>query len=349
MTTHRTIDPYAFFANQALEHRPAHVFTGRNRGQFAAWKKRVLPQVLATLGAWPRRTPANPQRLAAWREDGIIKERWVIDTQPGLSAIVLIYRPASLRRGERRPALLCCHGHGPTGKDAVMGLASPDQIKTYNYDYGLQMAKAGFVTYALDWLGFGERDSQLKPHNHNVFGHRDPCNVYYLCATMLGTTLLAMNLHDARCTTDFVCDQPYVDADNLGVMGLSLGGTMTTWSALADERFKAADIICYAGPFYDIAYRTYNVCGSQVTPGIFALVDTPELQGLIAPRPLLAEIGIHDKCFHVDHTLGEHHKRLERIYKAAGAELELDLFPGTHAWGGNKSVAFFRKHLGGQW
>jgi hypothetical protein len=86
-----------------------------------------------------------------------------------------------------------------------------------------------------------------------------------------------------------------------------------------------------------------------VTPGIFALVDTPELQGLIAPRPLLAEIGIHDKCFHVDHTLGEHHKRLERIYKAAGAELELDLFPGTHAWGGNKSVAFFRKHLGGQW
>ncbi len=27
--------------------------------------------------------------------------------------------------------------------------------------------------------------------------------------------------------------------------------------------------------------------------------------------------------------------------------LELDLFAGEHAWGGNKSVAFFRKYLGG--
>ena len=29
--------------------------------------------------------------------------------------------------------------------------------------------------------------------------------------------------------------------------------------------------------------------------------------------------------------------------------LELDLFPGPHAWGGNKSEAFFRKHLGAAW
>jgi len=25
--------------------------------------------------------------------------------------------------------------------------------------------------------------------------------------------------------------------------------------------------------------------------------------------------------------------------------LELDLHPGPHAWGGNKSAAFFKKHL----
>ena len=29
--------------------------------------------------------------------------------------------------------------------------------------------------------------------------------------------------------------------------------------------------------------------------------------------------------------------------------LELDVFPDEHAWGGNKSEAFFRKHLGGEW
>ena len=40
--------------------------------------------------------------------------------------------------------------------------------------------------------------------------------------------------------------------------------------------------------------------------------------------------------------------KVERIYRAAGArdKLELDLFPGEHGWGGNKSVGFFKKHLG---
>ena len=38
----------------------------------------------------------------------------------------------------------------------------------------------------------------------------------------------------------------------------------------------------------------------------------------------------------------------EKIYRAAGAtdRLELDLFPGPHAWGANKSAAFFAECLG---
>jgi dienelactone hydrolase len=347
MTTHRIIDPQSFFDRLAQSHRPQHAFAGRTAQQFRQWKKKTLPAVLGTLGQWPQKVRPNAQMLAQWREDGLIKERWVIDTQANLSAIVLVFRPESIKRGQRRPALLCCHGHGPGGKDPVMGIGDPQRIAVHNYDYGLKMAQAGFVTYSLDWLGFGERDSRSKPHYFSGYGtHRDPCNVNYLCATLLGTTVMAINLHDARCATDFVCEQPYVNPQKLGVMGLSLGGTMTTWCALTDDRYKAADVMCYAGPFYDIAYRTYNVCGSQVTPGLFSLVDTPELLGLIAPRPLLVELGVHDNCFHIDHTLGSHYSQLQRIYKAAGAPLDLDLFPGGHAWGGNRSVEFFRKHLG---
>jgi hypothetical protein len=44
------------------------------------------------------------------------------------------------------------------------------------------------------------------------------------------------------------------------------------------------------------------------------------------------------------------YKRLSAIYRAAGAadRLELDLHPGAHGWGANKSEAFFRKHLDGE-
>lgn len=355
MTTKRTIDSYTFFERAAAAHKPVEGFTGKTKSQFQAWKRRVLPKVLGTLGKLPRKVPVNAELMVQWTQDALVKQRWVIDVQPGLSAIVLLFRPESMAKGEKRPAILCCHGHGPFGKDPIMGIdASPEMaqnVRQHNYNYGLQMAKAGFVTYSLDWLGFGERDSRRKPHDHAGGAGRDPCNVNYLCATLLGTTLLAMNCHDGSRATDFVCAQPFVDPKRLGVMGLSQGGTMTTWMALTDGRFVAADIICYVGPFYDIAFRTYNVCGSQVTPGLFELVDTFDLQGLIAPRPVLMEIGIHDTCFHIDHSLSGHYRKLEKIYAAAGAtdKLELDLFPTEHAWGGNKSVEFFRKHLKADW
>jgi hypothetical protein len=355
MSTTRNINPFEFFRRTAEEHRPAHRFTGRTRAQFTAWQKKALPAVLATAGSRPASVAPRPELLVQWEEDGLIKERWVLNTQPHLSVILLVFRPANLKRGEKRPAIFCAHGHGAYGKDPVMGLnfepGRQQSINECNYDYGLQMARRGFVTYSIDWLGFGERDSRSKPHNINKIGQRDACNVHYLCATMLGTTPMAINLHDARVVTDFVAGQKYVDADNLGVMGLSYGGTMTTWLALDDKRFKAVNIICYAGPFQDIAYDTYNVCGSQVTPGLFGLVDTFDLQGLIAPRPLLVEIGIHDRCFQVDHSLNGHYRALEKIYAAAGAadRLELDLHHNDHAWGDNRSEAFFRTHLQARW
>lgn len=346
----RNLNPFTFFESLAAEHKPQHAFTGQTPAQFKAWQKATLPRVLATLGSAPRKVNPNPELLSEWAEDGLIKQRWVIDVQPNLSAVVLIFRPANLAPGEKRPAILCCHGHGPLGKNGPMGLAydgpSQSNIKGHNYDYGRQMAQKGFVTYALDWLGFGERDSRNKPHYYSGLEGRDPCNVHYLCATMLGTSMLALNLHDAARATDLVCQQPFVDAGNLGVMGLSLGGTMTTWAALADARFKAANIICYAGPWHEIAYRTYNVCGSQVTPGVFGLVDVSDLQGLIAPRPLLLEVGLADSCFESDHSL-QNARAVERIYKAAGASdrFDTDVFPGEHAWGGRKSDAFFKKWL----
>jgi hypothetical protein len=83
-----------------------------------------------------------------------------------------------------------------------------------------------------------------------------------------------------------------------------------------------------------------------MTPGLFDLCDVPDLQGLIAHRPLLVEVGISDNCFLADDAMSCY-REVEKIYSAAGARerLELDLFQGGHAWGANKSVDFFRKHL----
>jgi hypothetical protein len=219
-------------------------------------------------------------------------------------------------------------------------------IARANYDYGLRMAQAGFVTMAIDSRGFGERDDRRKPLFHDVCHGRDQCNVHYLRATLFGETVLGMNVHDWMCAVDYLCGQDFVDGGKIGVMGLSFGGTMTTWISLCDQRIKATDIICYSDRFAEFGMRDVNLCGSQVTPGLYALCDVPDLQGLTAPRPLLVEIGVHDDCFLIGPATSCF-KEVEKIYTAAGVRdrLELDLFEGGHRWGGNKSIAFFNKWL----
>ena len=121
---------------------------------------------------------------------------------------------------------------------------------------------------------------------------------------------------------------------------------MTLWMALCDQRFKAAEIICYSDLWAVFGIRDINYCGMQVAPGLFKLVDLPDLQGLLAPRPLLVDIGAHDDCFGVDTAMRCQHQ-VEAIYEAAGAteSLELDLHQRGHGWGDNRSEAFFRRHL----
>ncbi len=347
----RNLSPQAMFEQLALEHKPLCRFDERKQ-KFAAWKKNTRPKVLATLGDFPAKVKLNPQLLAEWKEDGLRKQRWIIDVGRHISATFQINIPGGLKPGSRAAAILCWYGHGAFGKQPVMGdESSPEKreaVRQHNYNYGHQMAKAGFVTYAIDWLGCGDRNDNVKPNwrGKNLQGC-DVCNVYYLHATMLGMTSISMNLAHGMAATDFACTFPFVDKNRLGVMGLSGGGTMTTWTALCDRRMKAAEIICYSDLWAYFGVRDNNYCGMQVAPGLFKLVDLPDLQGLIAPKPLLVDIGIYDTCFLVD-TAMMCFRRLEKIYKAAGAgkNLELDLFPGEHAWGGNKAVEFFRRHLG---
>jgi len=345
-TAGRNISLENHFQSLGQSQRPRYRFAGSDVAAFEQWKSELLPKVIASLGRMPGKVPLNPQTISEITEDGLIKRRVIFDVEPNLSAPALLYRPE--KSSGRLPAILCCHGHGPFGKDAVMGIratpAMEKEIKDHNYDYGLQMARAGFVTLAIDWRGFGERDDRRR--GQNVVGSRDICNVHFIRAAILGMTLLGLDIHDGRCALDYLQTLDFVDPEKIGVMGLSFGGTMTTWIALVDPRIKAADIICYSDRFTDFALKRANFCGSQITSGLFDLCDVPDLQGLIAPKPLLVEIGKRDDCFLPASAMSCYHE-LEKIYLAAGAHenLALDNFDAGHQWGGNLSVRFFKRYL----
>ncbi|HVX46347.1 MAG TPA: alpha/beta hydrolase family protein, partial [Mycobacteriales bacterium] len=326
----RNTSPYEMFLQLARDHVPRHRFqAGRD---VLEWRSETLPGVLATLGRRPAPVDPRPELLAEWQQDGVIVQRWLIDVSPGLSAFVYLNRPVDLPAGARPPGILCWHGHSAGGKEAVIGnITAPEvaaDVQRTRTDYGLRMAQHGFVTFAIDWMGYGDQDDRQKPNHRHLDHGRDWCNLYYLQATMLGMTSLGINLAHGRALVDFVLGLGLVDPDRLGVMGLSGGGTMTLWSALTDSRLKAAEIICYSDLFSVFGFRDINYCGMQITPGLFDLVDLPDLQGLLAPRPLLIDIGIHDECFRLESAMSCY-SRVAEIYAAAGAadRLELDRFP----------------------
>lgn len=343
----RNLSPQVMYERLALDHRPELRFGTRTAADFDAWKAGALPRVIATLQDFPPRVGPNPQLMAEWTHDGLRKQRWLLDMGPHISASLLINYPAT---EERRPAILCWHGHGAHGKEPVMGNdGSPEMrqaIEAHNYSYGHQMAQAGFVTFGLDWLGAGERNDGKLHNGSRSSNGRDWCNILYLHATMLGMTSLSINIQHGRAATDFVLGLPEVSGESIGVMGLSGGGTMALWSGLCDERVAATEIICYSQLWAQFGLRDINYCGMQVAPGLYKLVDLPDLQGLLAPRPLLVDVGAYDSCFGVDGAMDCFHQ-VENIYAAAGAsdKLELDFFGADHQWGGHKSVEFFGKYL----
>ena len=340
----RNISINEYFRKRALKHSPAFRFSGTDHRDWLAWRNALQPALKASLGKMPEKVPLNPEVLVEWQEDGLIKQRVVIDVEEGLSATAWVFRP--IAAAGRLPGILACHGHGPYGKDSVMGRCPSAEVQAHvdahHYTYGLELARAGYAVTAIDWRGFGER-GEAAP-----FPGRDICNVHFIKATMLGMTLLGMDVHDGICALDYLCSRDDVDPDRIGIMGLSFGGTMTAWMCIADDRIKAADNVCYSDRFADFAMTRANFCGSQITPGLFQLCDMPDMQGLFAPKPLLVEIGSCDDCFRVESALSCFHE-VEKIYAAAGARdcLELDLFEGGHRWNGAKTLEFFAKHLKG--
>ena len=161
----------------------------------------------------------------------------------------------------KNAAIVCAHGHGRYGKDPIAGIRSSagmvEEIERHNYDYGLQMAKAGYLTLCPDLRGFGERRDGVDP-----FPGRDACNVNYLRGTMLGRSPLTLNIWDIKCCLDYLETRPEVDPKRIGMMGLSQGGTMTTFVSALEPRIAAADIMGYINPWEAFAFDRANLCGS---------------------------------------------------------------------------------------
>ena len=334
-----------YFNRRAKDWQPLLSFRGDTEKEWEQWRQAAFPKYLELLGEFPKAVDLAPETIYSIEDDGLIRERVIFDSEESMSVPCVVLRPVGMLKDGQGRAIVCSHGHGPFGKEPVSGNSTApdlrDSIAQHHYNYGEEMARRGFLTICPDLRVFGERSDGGDP-----YPGRDRCNVHFLRGMILGIYTLTLNIWDIRCCVDYLETRPEVDPGRIGMMGLSQGGNVTTFATAVESRIQAADIICYVNPWERFAINRGNFCGSQVVPDIYRYLDTHDIAGLIAPRPLLIEIGVHDTCFPAEGAF-QGLEGVRRIYRAAGAEDRLwaDIHPGEHAFGANQAYAFFEQYL----
>ena len=304
-------------------------------GAIPAWRERCRARLTGLLGPTPERVPLRLETLESVETSSYRRDTVVFDVEETMSVPAFLLVPYG--RTVPGPAVLAVHGHGP-GKTEACGL---ERTGTPNADYGHQLAERGYVVLAPDLRCFGER-LDWNPPDHYA------CDTNLVHAVMTGVSPLTQNLWDLSRALDVLEEHPMVDRGRLGVVGLSYGGTMTLFLAAWDERVSAAVVSGYFSSWAESHKMPWNMCGSQVLPGMLGLLEHVDVGALIAPRPLLVESGMDDDLFPAPVARAAC-EQLRHVYAAMGAPpdaLAHDVFTGGHEWHGVKAYPFLERWLG---
>ncbi|MCB1126001.1 MAG: prolyl oligopeptidase family serine peptidase [Verrucomicrobiae bacterium] len=158
-----------------------------------------------------------------------------------------------------------------------------------------------------------------------------------------GTSLAAVEVRMITAALDALLQRPELDPERVAMVGLSYCGFYTLYTAALDPRIGAAASSC---AFVDWGTPAADFAAPQEWTAAGVLNDaTPAaLAGLICPRPLLIQAGVHDPLFKIDPTR-------EMVAAAAGAyerlggsgRLEFVEFKGGHEFHGKPVWDFFRR------
>ena len=309
-------------------------FPGGDGATLDAWRGRVRGRLDELLGPSPDPVPLELETLDSVDAGGYRRDTVVFDTEATMSVPAYLLVPDG--RDGPGPAVLAIHGHGP-GKDRVCGI---EESPNPGDDYARSLVQRGYVVLAPDLRCFGERQDWNPPDHY-------ACDTNLVHAVMAGMSPLTQNLWDVARALDVLEGHPLVDPARIGVVGLSYGATMTLFLAATDERVAAAVVSGYFSSWAEAHKMPWNMCGSQVLPGMLGRIEHVDLAALVAPRPLCIETGTDDDLFPVA-VATEAVAQLRRIYEAQEAPDRLvhDVFEGGHQWHGTEAYPFLERFLG---
>lgn len=258
------------------------------------WEKGRV-QVRETLNMLLGDIPQRPKQLkvktiSREERNGYILEKFVFDNEvdswvPGYLAI-----PTNTKG--KIPVVVGLHGHS-SSRNNIMGSDSNTA-----QDVMALLLSNGFAVMAIDSYFNGERKGTgPSGSREKMEKESDQEMTLFKLNLWFGRSLWGMQLRDEQIALDYLVTRPEIDANRIGVEGMSMGSTRAWWLAALDDRIKAVvGVACFTRYKELIEQRELRAHGIYYfVPGMLNHFDTEGVMGLIAPRPFLALTGDSDK------------------------------------------------------
>jgi len=300
-------------------------------------------RLLACLGGpWPELPPPAVKKMDEnLPGDGYRVEQIAFEAEPGdwVPALVLIPDGA-----ENAPGVAVWHQHAGQyglGKSEPGGLAGNPMHHT-----GVALAQAGFVVLCPDALCFEDRQDPTGKLAGGTYERGQ-----FLNYVVRGKCLAWKNILDMRRAVDVLAARPEVDAERLGCYGHSMGSTHSWLVGPWEPRLRCVVGNCCLPSYRGIEREHLLHCFPNFIPGLAAFGDTPDVAGLIAPRPLHLNFGEEDGGT-PKADLAWSVARIAEWYGAADAAAAFTHYIGAGSghvlspemW--RRTLAFFQRHLG---
>ncbi len=309
---------------------------------FADWRWTARAKLRECLLSPPPAAPFVPVVIAREDRDGYEARKIVFNVSADCRVPAYLLVP----HGEGPfPAVIALHDHGGNfliGKEKVVRpfgvseeVTQEAQLRTAgSYDgrfIGDELAKRGYVVFAMDALFWGER------------GRRE--GVDYNMQQALASNLLQMGMtwigvitwDDVR-SAEFVAGLPEVDGSRVGAVGLSMGCHRAWMLAAATDRVAAGVAVCWMGTTEALMSPGNNqVKGhsaySMLVPNLRNFLDYPDTAAIACPKPMMFFNGEQDGLFPVEGVRGAY-RIMRQVWDSQGAgdRLVTKLWPLGHTF-----------------
>lgn len=248
--------------------------------------RKKMERAMGPMPTADRKVPLDVKVASEEKLDGYVRRKVTFAVEKGDRVPAWVLIPTT--KAGKRPAVLCLHQTTKIGKDEPVGLGPTDSKRQ-----ALHLVQRGYVTFAPDYPSFGEYEYDFQA----AFRRGD-----YQSGSMkaIWNNMRAVDLLQAM---------PEVAGDRIGVIGHSLGGHNSMFTAAFDDRLKVIVSSCGF-----CSFRTYyggNLKGwtsDRYMPRIASEFgndpkrmpfDFSDVVISFAPRPFMAVAPVKDHNFDV--------------------------------------------------